>query len=83
MRVEVDLFSGRPNPSWRLTAEESAEFLNRFSALPQTDAGKTHENLGYRGLIVSRPGGTILGFDRVEISSGLVVGRGAGGERFF
>ncbi len=75
MLVELNLFSGRPNPTWRLTAEESSEFLKRFAQLRPTNTGRALENLGYRGLIVTGPAGTILGFDNVEISSGLVVAR--------
>lgn len=55
MHVTLDIFSGRPNPSWDLSQEQSSEFSTKILKL------KTKENfhvdsskyeLGYRGFIV-------------------------------
>jgi hypothetical protein len=83
MQVEIDLFSGRPNPRWRLKNQESAEFLKLFRALPPTEMGTIQDNLGYRGLIVTAFRGTITGFKSVQCSGGIVVGHGPSGERNF
>lgn len=76
MQIEVDVFSGRPNPHWELTEQESNEFVQRFQSLPPSSGeGTLKEGLGYRGLIVSVPGKEIEGFQEIVISNGLVVAR--------
>jgi hypothetical protein len=50
--VELDIFSGMPNPNWPLTKTEASHFLMRLKALPPTAAKKPPGNLGYRGFIV-------------------------------
>jgi len=82
MRVELDVFSGRPNPVWDLTAAQAEELLTRLQSLPTGD-GTVRDGLGYRGIIVTANGGQILGFDRIVISGGVVLGERAGGERRF
>ena len=58
-QVEVDVFSGRPNPTWNLTAAEARAFVERFAALPSFpgigdgDGAEEHQGLGYRGLKVN------------------------------
>ena len=53
MKVELDLFSGRPNPVWSLTEWEAFEFnehLKTKSELPFKAI--QNSNLGYRGFVV-------------------------------
>jgi hypothetical protein len=56
--VELDIFSGMPNPTWTLTNDEAESFVKQLSALPQTSAREVTGNLGYRGFIVSMTEGT-------------------------
>jgi hypothetical protein len=53
MIVTVDVFSGRPNPVWRLSNRDNARLLERLSgrALPPATGADTI--LGFRGFIVS------------------------------
>ena len=51
--AEVDLFSGRPNFTWSLTAQESLELLARINRL-LFRGGDAPVILGYRGFIVHR-----------------------------
>jgi hypothetical protein len=55
LQVELDIFSGRPNPLWILSGKEEKELLDRITAEPKlmlpTEA--TSGRLGYRGYIVS------------------------------
>jgi hypothetical protein len=53
--IELDVFSGRPNPSWELNPSESGELLKELSPLPETDKIKAEFNdgLGYRGFVIS------------------------------
>jgi hypothetical protein len=48
--VEVDLYSGRPNPSWPLTPEEVARLVERVDGLEPADEAEPPGRLGYRGL---------------------------------
>ncbi|GAB3196619.1 hypothetical protein GCM10027062_06350 [Nocardioides hungaricus] len=49
--VELDVFSGRPNPRWLLTPTEAAEFTQRVldGATPAVPVDVSEGNLGYRG----------------------------------
>lgn len=63
VEVEVDIFSGRPNPVWSLPEPEAAAFLEKLSALPKASARTLSGNLGYRGLVVrvtKGPGAQVL-----------------------
>ena len=50
--VELDIFSGMPNPTWILTNAAADNFLKQLAALPPTSARELSGNLGYRGFIV-------------------------------
>jgi hypothetical protein len=85
MRVELDIFSGRPNPAWELTEAESAEFLRRFRALPGAPAGQAvpdEGKLGYRGLIVTGDGG-IESFASIVVAGGVALGRKPSGSQVY
>lgn len=53
MVVELDIFSGQPNPRWELSREQ-AQGLHEKLLLLHAYSGPTHMNdgLGYRGLII-------------------------------
>lgn len=69
--VELDIFSGRPNPTWKLSAEETSQFLGLLRELPSTEPGWFDAGLGYRGFAVSfqDPQGRAT---RVQIYKGIV-----------
>lgn len=52
--VEIDIFSGRPNPSGLLTVEQTDWLLEALNNLPTTDKSP-FDGLGYRGLVVRLP----------------------------
>jgi hypothetical protein len=56
LAVEVDLFSGRPNPGWVLSPPEAAELLARLRALAPGGEPPPAPGLGYRGFLVHRAG---------------------------
>lgn len=64
--VQMDVFSGRPNPSWELSPSESGELLKQLSLLPEVDtnAAVFNDNLGYRGFVIS-----VHGTDTAEATS--------------
>lgn len=52
--VELDVFSGQPNPTWNLSESQCAEVEQRMNQLPES-TGESFQSppaLGYRGLIV-------------------------------
>lgn len=52
--VELDIFSGNPNPKWTLTPKEENELINRVMAEPSlTSPPKSAGGLGYRGFTIS------------------------------
>jgi hypothetical protein len=51
--VELDIFSGMPNPKWMLTETEADSFLKQLAELPRISARKLLGNLGYRGFNVT------------------------------
>lgn len=52
-QVELDIFSGMPNPTWSLTGAEAEGFLAQLATLVQIPAREMSGRLGYRGLIVT------------------------------
>jgi hypothetical protein len=81
VQVELDMFSGRVNPAWRLSPDENQEFLHLFQSLPRVTVGTIQEGLGYRGMLVTVPGGTVAGFDTVRCSAGICIGWRPDGEQ--
>lgn len=78
MQVQIDLFSGQPNPSWDLTEAEVLELLDRIDSLPaRTAVGERPDGLGYRGLrvdqLLSKPGANDSpSVVSIEIGGGIV-----------
>ena len=53
LRVELNVFSGRPNPSWALAPEEAGQLFERVRSL--TPGGEAAApRLGYQGFTVYR-----------------------------
>ena len=71
MRIELDIFSGRPNPSWVLSTEEAAELVARVRALPQ--GGSQQTRLGYRGFVVHRPDSYGRSWHWLRVGGGTVT----------
>jgi hypothetical protein len=88
MDVEVDLYSGRPNPRFTLGSGATAELTHRLETLPPAgESARPHEGLGYRGLHV-QAGSTDSDTDadivtdivtEIVVSGGLVTVRNPDG----
>ncbi len=54
LRVTIDIFSGRPNPSWIVGGDQSASILREIALHRSTigDPAKQMTKLGYRGVIL-------------------------------
>jgi hypothetical protein len=66
-QVELDIYSGLPNPRWQLTADEATELESRLVDLPASARPIPDGKLGYRGFVVHDDG------RRIQIGSGLVI----------
>jgi hypothetical protein len=53
MRVELDIFSGRPNPRWALDEVDVRHVLDRFAGRALARPDELPGRLGYRGLVLS------------------------------
>ncbi|MCF3119126.1 MULTISPECIES: hypothetical protein [Streptomyces] len=78
MDVEIDLYSGRPNPAFGLAPEAAHELMCRIAALPPAPAGAAPpQGLGYRGLrITGDPGADVV---EIVVAGGVVVVRDRNG----
>lgn len=52
LRVELDIFSGRPNPVWTLPESGVNSLFEKISKLPPSPALKLPSQLGYRGFAI-------------------------------
>ncbi len=50
--VELDIFSGRPNPSWSLSETEAQQLRAKLEKLPEVACRPLDLPLGYRGFVV-------------------------------
>ena len=76
MMVELDIFSGRPNPRWKLTSHQVKEFNNQIEKLPESKlTSKREEGLGYRGMVIRSTHDIIHGYDEIVICKGVVIAR--------
>lgn len=74
--VELDIFSGMPNPTWILTDAEADSFVKQLAVLSRTSATELSGNLGYRGFIVQCMDGA--NSQLIRIQTGIVhISKGA------
>ena len=64
VEVQIDLFSGRPNPCWTLRGE-SVKALEQALGSLEPDHRREPPGLGYRGMLVLGPGLELRAFDSV------------------
>ena len=69
--VELDVYSGRVNPSWELPAEDSRELARRLAGLATAATPPAEPGLGYRGFVISSPGRSVRVYQGVvSVSEG-------------
>jgi len=73
MTVELDVYSGRPNPAWKLTPAESAALAEILKDLPASQTAGAEGGLGYRGFVLSNPEREAGLPVRIRVCNGLVV----------
>ncbi|MEA2603380.1 MAG: hypothetical protein QOF89_4372 [Acidobacteriota bacterium] len=74
MRVEVDIFSGRPSPFWTASPQEAEALTDRLRLLTGISSRLEEDGgLGYRGLVVTG----LPGYGDIRIwNSRVTVGSG-------
>lgn len=55
LKVELDIFSGRPNPAWELGERDASEFESMIQRARPARGTVELPALGYRGFVVYRP----------------------------
>ena len=72
LRVELDAYSGRPNPVWSLTEAEGEETLRRLRGVPPVQEILPLGGLGYRGFVLT--GSAREGFPgTARVAAGLIT----------
>jgi hypothetical protein len=72
-RVELDVFSGVPNPMWVLSLPKASELTSRISRLAPPEAvGQRPDDLGYRGFIVQIADGSSATAQTIGAYHGIV-----------
>jgi len=80
LRVEVEIFSGRPNPSWIVTNESLEQKVLKTVGADRAIAGKPgagFQGLGFRGMVVQRLGDND-DIAATKIPQTFVLGTGTG-----
>jgi len=75
LNVTLDVFSGRPNPTWTLTNEQTFLFLNDVSQIKTTTDNLQNypeKILGYRGFVVDEKGDKDLTLKSFDIYNGAI-----------
>lgn len=52
-KIELDLFSGQPNPSFQITRDEFNSMLNEINKLEESEPVQLFDGLGFRGIVLS------------------------------
>jgi hypothetical protein len=52
VNVEMDIFSGKPNPQWTLSQEDAVRFLKMVEGLPTAPDQILDNPLDYRGMLI-------------------------------
>ena len=73
VKVELDIFSGEPNPAWPLSEKQVEELKKKMEATSSSDQGEKPPILGYRGFIITNPGKIPSIPERTRIYAGILT----------
>jgi hypothetical protein len=71
--VELDVYSGRPNPTWILSTQEIPELAHRLLGLSSLPTVPSVGNLGYRGFLLHNPGNVSGIGAEVRVYKGVII----------
>lgn len=72
MEIELDIFSGRPNPVWTLPTSAEHQIIERIQDLPPAQAPNV-QALGYRGFVVRIPSDRATPAKDIRVQLGVVT----------
>lgn len=73
MQIELDIFSGRPNPTWDLDDEEVDKLLTLMAQRSRkVSRGFNNGGLGYRGFILTSTQQQSGMFDQAHVFRGVI-----------
>ena len=72
MTVELDVYSGRPNPWWQISSKEIDEIADSLKNLPRADA-PPEGGIGYRGFVISNSGHVRDLPPRIRVANGVIT----------
>lgn len=82
IRITIDVFSGRPNPTFELAGDETGELLERLRPTGERIEEKRslpNFRLGYRGIIIEHTEDRLEGLPgRVRVAGGAAFSKGRG-----
>lgn len=79
--VELDAFSGLPNPRWQLTETEEEALERKLQELPATAPGALPDVLGYRGFRIVDENGVQ---ERITVTrNGFIIKHENSGDRWY
>ena len=79
LRVEIDAYSGRTNPSFDLPPSDAMELAKLLRSLPHTKGSPPESGLGYRGFVISNDADFLPGLPpRVRVFAGRVIAEHGG-----
>lgn len=74
MRIEIDVYSGRPNPTFELSEPLRGELARMLRDLPRAKRPPPEGGLGYRGFVVTTTDSAEVGLPpRIRVFDGLVI----------
>src|ERR1700676_3786237 len=73
MKVTLDIFSGRPNPSWTMCADDEKELARQLADLPRAGEVPGGDDLGYRGFVITNHAGQSGLPAEVRVFEGVVT----------
>jgi hypothetical protein len=76
-KVELDVFSGQPNPVFDIGKDEFESILNRIRKQRELNDARLFDGLGFRGIILSGPDSDAV------IQKNVIRVRSSGGVSYF
>ncbi|BDI05599.1 hypothetical protein CATMQ487_25690 [Sphaerotilus microaerophilus] len=81
MRIEIDIYSGRPNPGWNPTPDEEVQLRRLLRRVTAPSEAPAPEDLGYRGfLVLDATDATSLG-SQLRVYRGRIYSEARGARR--
>lgn len=81
--VTLEVFSGRPNPSWALSPDEVRELTRRLQGLPPSRQSPAEGDLGYRGFRILNNSSAAGVPSEIVFTKGVVTVRDENGTRHY